>query len=285
MVGGQFGDIGLRIGAIIQARYDSTRFPGKVLLNLPFDSEETLLSRIVERIRMISGIIPIIATSIEISDDPIHDYVVKNNIEIYRGSKENVLDRFVCAALRYKLDIIVRVTGDNPIVLIDVLEKAIINHIDKKVDYTRNIGLPYGTSFEIINFSSLERALSEASKPEEFEHVTLYIKNNRSDFRILENDFSFYDFYNQGVRLTVDYPSDYAVMNILFQNGPLKKNDYNLHTIKEILRKYDWLTKVNSNNLQKKQFENEEQELTYAYELLIELGLFNASKLIISNEK
>jgi spore coat polysaccharide biosynthesis protein SpsF len=276
---------GLKVGAIIQARIDSTRLPGKVLLNLPFDSSETVLSRIVNRLKMLNNTLPIIATSDERTDDPIERYAKNNNIQLFRGSKDNVLERFVKASQTFNLDVVIRITGDNPIVLIDFLETAIKNHIASKVDLSRNIGLPYGTSFEIINFESLKKALNESTSKEEREHVTIFIKNRKNEFKILENDFSQYQFKNKNVRLTVDYPSDYALMNILFQNKQMHSNSYSFETIKMILDSNDWLNEINANNIQKKQFNNLEEELFYVKTLLKQLELNNVLKLIDDNIK
>src|SRR5690606_22794836 len=148
--------VNMKIGAIIQARYDSSRLRGKVLKNLPFDSEETVLSQIhsaLAKSKILDEII--IATSEESNDDIIVDYAKENNYIYVRGSKNNVLERFVKAIDERNLDVVVRITGDNPIVLIDILDAVLEKHIESKANYTRNNNLPYGTSFEIVNATVL----------------------------------------------------------------------------------------------------------------------------------
>lgn len=271
---------GLKIGAIIQARLDSSRLPGKVLLNLPINSNETILSRIVNRLKNLDNDLPIIATSNEPSDDLIERFAVNNKTQIFRGSKDNVLQRYIAASDAYNLDIIIRITGDNPIVLIELFENAIQNHINSNVEYSRNIGLPVGTSFEIINVNTLKKCYNQTTSIEDLEHVTLFIKNRLNEFNVLENDFSKYQFEESNVRLTVDYPSDYAFMNILFQNDIINSNNYNFQDIKSIIERYNWLPKINNQNVQKKQQLNINEELEHAKVILENLELNNAAKAI-----
>src|SRR5690554_2820553 len=211
---GLFGN--MKVGAIIQARFDSSRFHGKVLKNLPFDSDQTLLSQIYNRLSQSEVIDEIIvATSNELNDDIIEDYAIQNDYLYFRGSKNNVLKRFVNTIEARNLNVVVRITGDNPVVLIDILDSVIQKHIDSKFDYTRNLNLPYGTSFEVINANILKDIYyNQSTTISDQEHVTIYIKNNREKFKIKEIDHQLepIDF-----RFTVDYPSDYAAMNIIFQ--------------------------------------------------------------------
>lgn len=266
----------LKIGAIIQARFDSTRLPGKVLLNLPFQSNVTVLDRIINRIKLVKDVIPIIATSTEASDNPIFEFAKSKKISVFRGEKENVLSRFYLTAKEYDLDIIIRITGDNPIVLTEVMHIAIENHLKSGAEYSRNNGLPYGTSFEIINFSALKKANEAATSKEEKEHVTLYIKNNKKLFKILENDFSYLRLKSDKVRLTVDYPTDYALLNLIFQDQKMQSDQYTFETLKLLFDSNEWLPQINIHNFQKQQFNSIEEELIFARELLNQLELRNA---------
>lgn len=266
----------LKIGAIIQARFDSTRLPGKVLLNLPFQTNVTVLDRIINRIKLVKDVIPIIATSTEASDNPIFEFAKSKKIFVFRGEKENVLSRFYLTAKEYDLDIIIRITGDNPIVLTEVMHIAIENHLKSGAEYSRNNGLPYGTSFEIINFTALKKANEEATSKEEKEHVTLYIKNNKKLFKILENDFSYLRLNSDKVRLTVDYPSDYALLNLIYQHQEMQSDKYTFDTLKLMFESYEWLSKINEHNFQKQQCNTIEEELIFARDLLNQLELRNA---------
>ncbi|WP_159018810.1 cytidylyltransferase domain-containing protein [Algibacter sp. L3A6] len=257
----------MKIGAIIQARYDSTRLPGKVLLNLPFNENESILGHIIERLNKIKLLDEVIvATSKEQNDDIIEKHLIKKNVVCVRGDKNDVLDRFVVAIDANKLDVVIRITGDNPIVLVDVLEDAIKKHIQANVDYTRNVGLPYGTSFEIINSNVLKRISANKELVDaDREHVTIYIKNNRKDFRILELE---HNFEHTNFRFTIDYPTDYAAMNILFQHLSSLNYIYNIDTLLNFLKNNTWVQNINKTNYQKKQYKTLNDELNGAIELL-----------------
>lgn len=269
----------MKIGAIIQVRFNSSRLEGKVLKHLPFDGEDTLLSHIHRRLQKSQHIDEIIvATSVESDDDVIEDYARANDFLCVRGSKDNVLKRFTEVIKQRQLDLCIRLTGDNPIVLVDVMDAAIRKHIEVGADYTRNNNLPYGTSFEIINAQVLNALDQSASlSTSEREHVTLFIKNNRDRFKILEIDHSFapIDF-----RFTVDYPSDYAAMNFVFQH--LRKLDYNYNyqTLSELIRIHPWLSDVNGDNEQKKQFADLNSELGAAIQLLEKLEYAQSAKIL-----
>lgn len=274
------GQLGKKIGAVIQARYDSTRLPGKVLLPLPYDSNETILSHIIARLKSSALVDSIVlATSDEAIDTAVADEGRKRQVDVFRGSKNDVLQRFYDAAQLYNLDVIIRLTGDNPIVLLDQLEMALRKHVNGHFDYTRLVGLPYGTTFEIVSFSALEKMLHSDPSEQEREHVTLYIKNNIQQFRYqeIENPTGF---DTQSLRLTVDYPNDYALLNILFCF--LRQNNYQ-YTLDDILSHIaanSWLTHINNANIQKKPFANFQEELQEGMRILHQMGLKNVVKLL-----
>ena len=279
MVGGQFGK--RKIAAIIQARYGSSRLPGKVLMNLPFSSDDTVLSQNVTRLSKVKALDEIIvATSVNESDNIIYNYCVKNNIICERGNENDVLNRFLYVAEKRNIDVIVRITCDNPIILIDKLEDVIDQHIKNNADYTRNLNLPYGTSFEIMNFETLKLVyqspdLSESDK----EHVTPFIKRHNEKFHIQEInhnlDFNF--------RFTIDYPSDYAVMNIIFQYLKELNYVYDIHTLIHFIKNNKWLETINGQGIQKKQFDTTAEEINSAIKLLEQLEYKTPAEILKNN--
>ena len=110
--------------AIVQARMSSSRLPGKVLMPLV---GIPVLEHVVERLsycRMIDNIV--VATSLEASDDLIEDYCKKINVNVFRGSLDDVLDRYYQAALLHNPDIVVRITGDCPLIDPVVVDRVIL---------------------------------------------------------------------------------------------------------------------------------------------------------------
>ncbi|HET7361377.1 MAG TPA: hypothetical protein VFI78_05530, partial [Salinimicrobium sp.] len=110
-----------RIGILVQARMSSSRLPGK---SLRLIGENPLIWYVVQRMRLLN--LPVIVcTSVHPSDDVLCDYLKTQDIPFYRGSLENVLQRYIQAAEKFGIEHIVRVTGDNPLVDIELLEKSL----------------------------------------------------------------------------------------------------------------------------------------------------------------
>lgn len=240
-----------KVAAIIQARTDSERLPGKVLLKLPFDGKETIVGQTVNRLKKCPHISQIIlATSEHENDDSLEFIGRELNITVFRGSKKNVLSRFCEAAKQNNVDDIIRLTGDNPLVLLSVLCDNLEIHRNENVDYTRNIGLPYGMSFEIIKTQALLRAFNSTKNDSDLEHVTTFIKRFPDMFEIREVHHELSPILKD-LRFTIDYPSDYAFMNILFQYLRNKKYEYDLFDVESFIGNNIWLQDINSKNIQK----------------------------------
>jgi spore coat polysaccharide biosynthesis protein SpsF len=242
---------GKKIGVIIQARYDSTRLPGKVLLPLPFSSNNSILSQIYNRSKLIDFIDDfIVATTDLATDDKINEEADKLGVKCFRGDENNVLKRYIDAAERFNIDIIIRVTGDNPLLFPEFYKRSIFEcHVKENYEYSRNIGLPYGTSFEIVNFYALKKILNLNPTVSECEHVTLLMKNRPQYFKVQHVEHTF----NTGIedlRLTVDYPSDYAVLNFVLQHFEKSNYAYDFEAILDFFKKYPWVKEINKNNEQ-----------------------------------
>jgi len=166
------------IGCIIQARTGSTRLPGKTLMSV--DPNDTVLSFGTKQVQSCKNIDQlVIATTTLSEDDIIVDYMNKLNIKCFRGSPEDVLDRYYQCAKKFSFSIIVRITSDCPIVDPVIADKIISYFTENKakIDYVSNVHpvttFPDGTDVEVFSFESLEKAWTEAEKPSEREHVTL----------------------------------------------------------------------------------------------------------------
>ena len=142
----------MKIGAIIQARYQSTRLPGKVMMPLPLPSGKPLLQHITDS-ALLSKVIDkvCIATSTLFKNDVIVDFANKQGIDVFRGNDKDVLSRFIALTRKHQFDIVVRLTGDNPLLDAQRLDEAIQYHLDEGNEYTKTQGLPLGMNFEIVN--------------------------------------------------------------------------------------------------------------------------------------
>jgi spore coat polysaccharide biosynthesis protein SpsF (cytidylyltransferase family) len=158
----------------------------------------------------------ILATSVDPADDELYNWALKNKIECYRGSLNDVLDRYYQAAKFVKADVVVRITGDCPLIDPDFMDKTIEMFLSNKYDYVSNSlepTLPDGYDTEVFTIQSLEKAWSEASLKSEREHVTPYIYKNPSIFKI--GVFKHTENYSH-LRLTLDEKRDYIFLDKLF---------------------------------------------------------------------
>ncbi len=177
------------VTAIVQARLGSTRLPGKTMMPL---EGEPLLGHLVRRIRksqLISGII--IATTTQERDDRIVRFAEEKNVRWYRGSENDVLDRFYQAALLHQLQTIVRVTPDCPMLDPRVTDRVIEKFLEGGHDYVSNVltpPYPDGLDTEVFSFAALERAWKEARLPSDREHVTAYIVKHPEVFKLFNVD-------------------------------------------------------------------------------------------------
>jgi|APSaa5957512622_1039677.scaffolds.fasta_scaffold119129_1 spore coat polysaccharide biosynthesis protein SpsF (cytidylyltransferase family) len=201
--------------AILQARFSSTRLPGKVLKKI---LGKPMLSLQLERIKHSKRIEElIVATSTEDSDNKIESLCKSMEIPCFRGSLNDVLDRFYQAALPYKPENIVRLTGDCPLIDPLIIDNVIDLCIRGEFDYVSNAlepTFPDGLDVEAFKFSALETAWKEAFLPSHREHVTPFIYQNPERFRI--------DNYRNNIdlsylRWTVDLPQDFELVRQIYE--------------------------------------------------------------------
>ena len=163
---------------IIQARLNSSRLPSKVMLDL---GGKTLLERIYETVSKSKKIDKIIvATSNEETDDIIELKLSTLKIELFRGSLNNVLERFYFASKKYYAKNIIRVTADNPLMDGNLIDELIKIYENNNCRYSMFSNAIYGLSSEVFSFEALENAYKFARNDFDKEHVTPYIKDNEN---------------------------------------------------------------------------------------------------------
>lgn len=235
-----------KVGAIIQARVGSRRFNRKVLRNLPYGSGLSIIENIVHRARAVSGIdAVIVATSNHPENDEVVSVARAAGADVFRGSEDDVLERFHQAAVIHSLAHIVRLTADNPFVDPVILDTCLGAHKMRKADYTKTIGLPLGMNFEVITFPVLDRLQRSVNLSDEREHITLHINNNPSGFAVCVLDYSRPEY--EGLRLTIDWEADYALACFIFEQLYTPKKNFNLDDVVTLLNKYPWAKLINSN--------------------------------------
>ena len=245
-----------RVLALIQARLGSSRLPGKSRLPLPLAAApgaHTLLGHVVGRARRAASVHEImVATSTEAADDELAALATGLGVGVFRGSESDVLGRFAGALAQEAgpATTIVRLTADNPAIDPAFIDAAVAHHLAIGADYTHTTGLPLGTNVEVVSAAALLRAHAEATQPDEREHVTPYLRRHSELFR-LETLALAVPPAVAALRLTIDYPSDYALLSLLFSElGP----DFSLTDpagLPALLARYPWLAAVNAANEQR----------------------------------
>jgi len=269
-----------KVGGIIQARINSTRLPNKILLNLPYNSKQTLLENIIYRAKKSLFIDDVVVATTNLKpDDVVEDLCKSIKINCFRGEEEDVLSRYFNAAKKYSFDIVVRLTGDNPCIDFELIDKTITRHIENNNDYTKTILYPLGINVEVLSFSVLKKSFTLSNNEEEREHVTLFIINNLAQFKIEEIKAS-NKYQNLNLRLTVDKIEDYALMCCIFDELWDSNKNFNLGDIALLFGRKPWLKFINGNVMQKEVFASEIEELKEAVKILNLQELNKAAKVL-----
>lgn len=228
--------------AILQARCSSSRLPNKVLK--PILGKPMLLHQIerLQNSKMIDELV--VATSVNASDDALEQMCIDNKVKVFRGSLDNVLDRYYQCAKLYNPKYIVRLTGDCPLTDWTVVDEVIQCCLKGDLDYVKTSEkFPDGLDVGVITMNALIEAKKNAALPSEVEHVTQYINKNPNKFKNEQFDFE-QDLSH--LRWTVDEPEDFILVEkiyqVLYENNPL----FLTNDILNLLQEQPKLTKINN---------------------------------------
>lgn len=259
------------IAAIIQARFCSTRLPGKIMLKV-FD--QTLLEFLINRVKISKTIDKIIiATTTNPQDDVIEDFCKKRKIDFYRGNEDDVLERYFETAKKFSIDTIVRLTSDTPLLDPLIIDKVVTFYKTYNYDYVSNIfplprTYPDGFNVEIFPFKILKLMHVKAKRPSDREHVTNYVSMQPKIFKIGKIN------HHQDVskfRLNLDYPEDFLLIKKIIEHFHYIKKFPSLDEIILFLIKHPEIVKINS---QIKPYEN----ILKSFDKDLELGFENRRK-------
>ena len=205
--------------AVIQARMQSVRLPGKVLAEV---QGRPLLAHVVNRARRAEALdAVVVATSVHQADDVIARFCRNTGIDLFRGSCDDVLDRYHGAARMFGADVIVRLTADCPLTDPEVIDRVVSAFQQGSLEYVSNTlacTYPDGLDVEVFSRESLVRAWRQARLNSDREHVTSYMVNHAKLFRqaCVRNDVDL-----SPMRWTVDHPEDLEFMHQIYsQCGP-----------------------------------------------------------------
>jgi len=239
----------LKVVVIIQARTGSTRLPGKVLKKI---KDKMILDYVIDRLRLCKNIDDIVlATTTNKQDNVLEEYAKNKDIKYYRGSEEDVLNRYYEAAKKYDADIIVRITSDCPLIDFEIVDRVIKKHIDSKADYTSNVikrTFPRGFDTEVFNFNVLEDTNNNADKNYHKEHVTEYMTEHPEKYKLINVEAEG-KIKRPDIRITVDTLEDLELIKrILFNFDSI---NFTAADIIDFLEKNPKLLEINKNVTQR----------------------------------
>lgn len=236
---------------IIQARTTSTRLPQKVIKKL--HDNHTLLELEIDRLKLCKNIRYIIlATTENKTDDILEELANKLDIKFFRGSENNVLQRFYLAAKKFNSHNIIRITGDCPFIDPYLLDNMIDKYFENDNEYLTNIlnanerTYPRGLDIEIFSFKLLELTYKNVNDDFNKEHVTTYIRDNHKLFNFYnyKNDINYSNY-----RVTVDTIEDFILIYEIYKI--LDKIDFTMEEFIKVLKENKKLYNINKDIVQK----------------------------------
>ncbi|MCY6959583.1 glycosyltransferase family protein [Clostridium brassicae] len=238
----------MKVLAIVQARMGSERLPGKVvkpILNKP------MIMHTLDRLKKSKYIDKVVLATSDLEKDDILNKTVKEGCyDVFRGSEDNVLERYKITSDKYCGDIIIRVTGDCPLIDPVIVDNVVSYFLMNNFDYVR-LDVPEsfirGFDVEVFSKEALDKTFKLAKEEKYKEHVTLYMYNHPEIFKI--GYVKGNSFYKKDYRLCVDTEEDFKLVSLIYENF----NDENVSAkdVVEFLDKNREIANVNKQVVQK----------------------------------
>jgi len=233
-----------RVIGIIQARTDSTRLPNKTLKDI---QGKPLILHVIERVqhaKLLDNVV--LATTTRSIDTPLANLVQTQGIPVFRGKCDDVLDRYYQAAIKYHAKVIVRITGDCPLIDPQVIDIVVQVFLQYHYDYVTNTlppTYPDGLDVEVFSYEALTKAWNEATLASEREHVTAYIRTHPKQFTLynVKNPVDLSRF-----RWTVDQQEDLEFVREIFKRLYQKEKIFYMEDILTLLQEHPELQEINA---------------------------------------
>ena len=232
----------MKVIALIQVRMNSTRLPKKAMLKL---DDTSVIEFLLKRLKLSKEIDEIVvATTKNKADKILVKHVEDLGIKVFEGSETNVLDRFYKAAKKFNADVVIRITGDCPLIDPFLIDEMLKKFLGSDLDYLSNCfppSYPDGLDTEIFTFETLKKTWEEANTDHELEHVTPYMYETKN-FKVdtFKSDVDLKD-----NRWTVDEKEDLEFVNkVLKKISP--KIDFTWEDVLKVVKKNPDLKNINS---------------------------------------
>jgi len=230
-----------KVGIIITVRTSSNRYPQKALKKI---NNVESIKLVIRRMKKLNGINEIIlATSTHKSDDILAKIGKEENINVFRGSLNNVANRYYMCAKKFDLDYVVRVTGDAILCDEQMLSKAISSHLRTNSDVTFIKNMPYGTAKEVISTRVLKIINDKSINKSDTEYLEFFLENKKN-FKInyIKSNYKF----NKDIRLTLDFPQDRVLFDKIYRHFNDKQSNFSLKDVLKFLELKPKLIQINS---------------------------------------
>ena len=231
-----------RIAVIVACRMKSTRLKNKAIVpvnGLP--SIELCLKNCLE-IKEAAEVI--LATSTEEADAILENYTYNDKVKFWKGDPEDVMQRYIDACEAYDIDVIIRVTGDCPVISKEIASFLLKHHFESGADYTAAKASAVGTACEIYNVSVLKKVISYVGRANHSEYMTWYMQNNKDIFKVELIDLP--ENLVRDYRLTLDYDEDLEILNRIFEELENRKLAFSTDNMFAVLDSSPDIVAINS---------------------------------------
>jgi len=247
-----------KLGIILQARTGSTRMPEKVIL--PFYDGKSILDLLLEKVKKLS-IPAVLATTVNPSDDRICELAARHDFPVFRGSENDVLDRFVQAARQFGFSKIIRVCADNPFLdlagmktLIAEFEKSDSDYLSFQLTGNKpSILTHFGFWTEAVRLNALEKAQQLTSEKLYHEHVTNFVYGHPEIFNVQFIQAEPLLFSRTDIRMTLDTPEDFQVQQQIFATLSKENPNFGIPEIVSWLDCHPEILEIMKNEILKNQ--------------------------------
>jgi spore coat polysaccharide biosynthesis protein SpsF (cytidylyltransferase family) len=229
--------------AIVQARMGSTRLPGKVMIDLGGQTVLQRVARRLQRAKLIDEVV--VATTTGAADEVIVGECKRLGVDVFRGSEQDVLERYYQAALERKASSVVRITADCPLIDPVLVDETIEIFVGSGADYASNVSprtYPRGLDVEVMKTSALAQARRDAKEPHQREHVTPYLYEHPELFQLASHSAAAnYSRY----RWTLDTPEDLALLQMVYSKLH-DRNDFGWQEVIAMMEHEPNLAEINA---------------------------------------
>jgi spore coat polysaccharide biosynthesis protein SpsF len=224
-----------KVVCLIQARMDSSRLPGKVMKSIKGKPLIWYITSSLKKSKFIDTLAVI--TSNSSSNSKLTNFLKNEDILFFIGSEDNVLERYYLAAKNFDAELIVRITGDCPLIDYKIVDSVIQKAIETKCDYASNVNersFPRGYDTEVFTMEILQYMFENTNDPDDLEHVTLFIRKNLDKYKTKEISTSQ---KHDNWRLCVDTLEDFELIKTILESVDNDDLPLDYQNIQEIFQK------------------------------------------------